>query len=98
MKQHVEKSLDAAIVEQWYRTIPGHTYESLKRYVIDGIEPGGFLTAVLSNDLIGAVANADDQNEKQITTIAKFVYNRCPIGCSGSKEKVNKWIEDGGLT
>lgn len=97
MKQRVEKELDEAITSECYRAIPAPTYETLKRYVLEGLDPGRFLKSLLSNDLIGTVAHADDQNEKQITTITRFVYNRCPIGCSGCKENVHRWIQDKGL-
>ena len=43
-------------------TIPEHTKGALDRYVDHGLEPGGFLTAVLTNDLFGAVARADSEN------------------------------------
>ena len=42
--------------------IPAHTKAALDRYVNDRLLPGGFLTAVLSNDLFGAVGSADSEN------------------------------------
>lgn len=38
-----------------HHEIPEHTKAALDRYVNDRIPPGGFLTAVLTNDLTGAV-------------------------------------------
>lgn len=40
--------------ESPYRSIRKDNFESLKLYVDHGIEPGGFLLAVLANDLMGA--------------------------------------------
>jgi hypothetical protein len=74
-----------------YDEIPEYTMSALKRYVVDGIHPGGFLMAVLENDLSRAVSAADDQNIKVIPQIACFIYNRVPAHCWGSREKVSAW-------
>lgn len=73
--------------------IPAHTKAALDRYVNDRILPGGFLTAVLSNDLFGAVGYADSQNLAALSDIVRYVYNELPSGCWGSKEAIWKWIE-----
>ena len=74
--------------------IPAHTKASLDRYVNDRIMPGGFLTAVLSNDLFGAVAHADRANLEALTEIVKYVYNELPSGCWGSKDIMWRWVEN----
>jgi hypothetical protein len=45
-----------------YEIIPELTRTGILRYVEQGIQPGGFLTAVLSNDLYNATGKADRQN------------------------------------
>lgn len=71
-----------------YTAIPSHTQSALQRYVECGIMPGGFLQAVLSNDLMRAVNSADNYNRAAIPDIAKFVYNELPMAAHGSEEKI----------
>ena len=53
--------------------------------------PGGFLTAVLSNDLFDAYGRADEFSKADMDTIVKFVYNRLPGDCWGTRERVKQW-------
>jgi|TARA_R110000744_G_scaffold239736_3_gene357139 hypothetical protein len=66
------------------------------RYIEAGIRSGGFLTAVLSNDLIKAVNIADSENIKLLPDIVTWLYNFAPQECFGSFENVQDWggIED----
>jgi len=68
------------------------TFEALRRYANDHIQPGGFLTAVLSNDLKEAFGRADDENLVTLFEIVKYCYNELPANCWGSPEKVSKWL------
>lgn len=74
--------------------VPMHTQATLDRYINHGLRPGSFLEAVLSNDLFRAVGAADLANTLALTEIVKWLYNRAPIGCHGSEEKVHYWILD----
>ena len=74
--------------------IPEYTLNQLDCYVEDRLIPGGFLLAVLSNDLFGAVNRADSANQAALADIVKFVYNRMPAGCWGSQEKVYAYVEE----
>ena len=67
--------------------------ESLDRYVSHGIRPGGFLTAVLANDLMQAVGRADEDNQRDLVEICRYVYNHMPYVCHGSYDAVKKWID-----
>jgi hypothetical protein len=67
--------------------------ESLDRYVEHGIPTGGFLKAVLCNDLFGAVGRADHINIRNLQNICGYVYNEIPSTCWGSTEKVRAWFE-----
>ena len=47
-----------------YSLIPNQNMvEGIKRYVEHGVSPGGFLTALLTNDLTGALNRADVTNQ-----------------------------------
>lgn len=74
-----------------YSNLPGNLVNSLHRYVQEGRSTGHFLTAILENDLKGAVDHADSQNRKLLDVWVKYLYNRIPHTCWGSKEKVKKW-------
>jgi len=67
------------------------------RYVEEGVLPGGFLSAVFSNDLTGAVAHADDVNMRNLPAYVRFIYNHCPSDCWGDRDKVKAWLVNGGL-
>ena len=73
--------------------IPDRMLGGLTRYVEHGIEPGDFLTAVISNDLVESVMLADDENLANIPAYAAWLYSQAPIGCWGSPENMQRWID-----
>jgi hypothetical protein len=77
--------------------IPERTKYSIDLYVQEGIMPGGFLQAVLSNDLFEAFGRADEENTKAMKEIISYIYNKTPMSCWGNKHKIKAWIEQGGL-
>lgn len=78
--------------------VPPHTLQSLLDYVGVShgrrIPTGGFLEAVLSNDLFGAIGRADTENSQAIHAICTFVYNRLPSGSWGSPERYRNWLSE----
>lgn len=80
------------MIEPGRHLIPAHMWGGVERYLLHGIPPGGFLTAVLSNDLMGAFGKADDENTAAMRNWAMFIYNYMPNGCHGSPEKVRAWL------
>jgi hypothetical protein len=66
--------------------------DTLERYVSDRCPTGGFLHAVLSNDLTQACAKADMHNQRRLHEIVSYIYNNLPSICWGSPEKVEKWL------
>lgn len=64
---------------------------ALTLWANDRIHPGGFLTAVLSNDLFRAYDLADEFSKADMDLIVKFIYNNLPGECWGSKERVKIW-------
>ena len=73
---------------------PQDIKEALNRYVHKGYEPGSFLLAVLSNDLMGAFNRADDGNLEAMPHIMAYVYNEIPSNVHGSREKVKAFLEN----
>ena len=77
--------------------IPEHMIGGLRRYIEFGIEPGGFLEAVLCNDLKNAVGRADNTNKHRLNDYIMFLYNFAPSDWRGSPEKYQAWIDRRGL-
>lgn len=67
--------------------------EAIDRYINDRLEPGSFLTAVICNDLQGAVGCADNENLKNILAYVGYFYNEAPSECWGSEEKMQAWLK-----
>lgn len=77
--------------------VPVHLTEGLIRYIDQGVPTGSFLEAVLSNDLMDAMARADVANRYRVFEIAAFLHSYAPRGCYGSRDNVREWIEHRGL-
>jgi hypothetical protein len=73
---------------EWAEKIPDYTLEALQRYFEYGLPPGSFLTAVLQNDLMGALAKADEYNKEALQDICSLVYWEFPEQAYGSEYKV----------
>jgi hypothetical protein len=67
--------------------------ESLILYRDNKAHPGGFLAAVLSNDLRGSFGRADEYSNANMFQIVKWCYNNLPIGVWGSKEIVEEHLK-----
>jgi len=76
-----------------YNLLPEHIRDAMQRYIESRIPPGGFLTAVLNNDLAGAFARADHINRMHLYDIVRFLYNEAPSTCWGSPERVKRWLQ-----
>ena len=79
-------------LEAGYNLIPSHMHSAIENYIIRGLPPGGFLTAVLANDLMGAVGRADHKNQQALVGWCQFIYNHTPSTSHGSYEAVEKWL------
>jgi hypothetical protein len=66
--------------------------ESMYNYFMYGLEPGGFMTSVLSNDLCGAASRADFENRKRLHVYAAWLINHAPYQSYGSPEIVRGWL------
>ena len=74
------------------RLISDSVVGGLRRYVVSRIPTGGFLRAVLENDLKSAAQQADAVNYGQLARIVEFCNDAIPFICWGSPAKVNEWL------
>lgn len=77
-----------------YCVIKQSTIESINDYVLHGYEPGGFVTAVLANDLMAALGRADMENRLTIWAVCNYIYNEIGSNLHGSYEAVKKHLDD----
>ena len=77
--------------------LPEYMRESVIMYACHGFPVGGFVRAVLTNDLRAAVLSADEDNLRAIAAWGKFVAIHLPSDCVGSLDAYWKWTEVGGL-
>lgn len=80
-----------------YSRLPEHMQDGMRRYIENGIPPGSFQRAVLSNDLMQAFRRADDVNVHAMRDYAVFLVSQAPGGCFGSPQHVTDWIAHRGL-
>jgi hypothetical protein len=73
--------------------IPLPILEGLREYGLHHAPVGGFLHAVLCNNLVEAVCRADEGGLAAIRQIVLYVYNAMPSTCWGSREKVAAWLK-----
>lgn len=75
------------------RTLPEDLEETLRAYVETGLPTGGFLEAVINNDLKEACGRADERNIWIIPVISAWLYNNSPSLCWGRANSFERWIE-----
>lgn len=76
-----------------YDLLPESLQDGAQRWIEDHFPPGGFLQAVISNDLKESLGRADDNNREEIFRIVSFFYNEAPSDCWGSVEKLHLWCD-----
>ena len=77
--------------------LPPDTAQSLRQYIEGGYHPGGFLQAVLSNNLAESIKRADKENLASLADIVAFLSTYAPGDCWGSADRFEAWTEKGGL-
>ncbi len=65
---------------------------SIYNYAANHRPVGGFLQAVIRNDLKEACGRADDDNLLVLSQIVQIFYAETPAGCWGSEEHYGKWL------
>jgi hypothetical protein len=66
--------------------------EAIDGYAKNRDTLGGFLTAVMENDLLGAFERADNGNQRDMLEIVTYVYMHVPRSAWGSPERVTAWL------
>ncbi len=61
--------------------------EHLLLHYLEGRPVGGFLTAVIKNDLQEACFQADDTNRKALYLYALFIVNKVPLSMRGGMKE-----------
>jgi hypothetical protein len=74
-----------------YADVPEHILGSLDRYAKTGGNLGGFLEAVISNDLFRAVGLADPDSMRALKKIVTYISCQLPLGCHGGDRQVKAW-------
>ena len=66
--------------------------QTMERYILHGLDPGGFFTSVLANDLMMAAARSHVHNDWNcIQNLVKWIVQYAPPSAWGSYEAVNEW-------
>jgi hypothetical protein len=65
--------------------------EALDSWGHDGFYPGGFLLAVLENNLFGAYREGSRESIRLLPDIIMYIYNHLPCDCWGNTKKVSIW-------
>jgi hypothetical protein len=68
---------------------------AIDAYVSRGEHPGGFVLAVLENDLFAAHCRAGAENTRLLDDIIEYVYNHTPYYCWGSAKATQEWMSGG---
>ena len=86
---HDRKQLEEGLTLHY---VPSRMHDAIRRYALDHQPVGGFLTAVLENDLHGALTRADTHNAICLTAWGHILYHYLPSQCWGSPAKVAEWL------
>ena len=77
-----------------YELLPEHLRGGVERWIEHGVRPGGFLWAVIDNDLLAALGHADDDMTRaDIRKISLWFHWEAPSGCHGAPEITARWRE-----
>lgn len=80
-----------------FDALPEHMLDGVADYLLFGLEPGGFLRALFSNDLKDSFGRADEINVAAMRAWVLFIYNEMPSLAQGSRERVQAWVARGGM-
>lgn len=84
----------ALLTEEDYFGLHPKYKAGMHRFIENGVIPGDFLTAVLSNDLFDAFGRMDGETSgNQLHDLVRWIYNVAPRPCWGSREAVMQWCQ-----
>jgi hypothetical protein len=76
--------------------LPDVSQEALKRYFLYGLQPGSFLTSLLSNDpWQDVIARADHWNKPVLGKYLEWLQEYAPQGSWGDRNSVQSWLDKG---
>lgn len=75
-----------------YPNVPARTLDALYYYTTERRPVGDFLKAVLSNNLFGAIAHADEENAQALGDIVRVIFNHLPTVATGCEQAVEDWL------
>jgi hypothetical protein len=87
------KTFEECNRDECYCVLSASTVNTLLNYALHRIPTGGFLEAVLANDLMESVGRADSYNRHVLPEICTYIYNEMPSACHGSYAAVSRWLE-----
>lgn len=73
--------------------IPQAIKYQIDQYIEAGVPPGGFLNAILTNDLMLAIQKADETNKVRIPDIVTYLLNYLPTAAYGNTKNVSEWLQ-----
>ncbi len=76
--------------------IPSHFIAGLERYLAFGIHPGGFMRAILSNDLVDVINRADADALSCLRPLSLLVFDCIDTRAWGTRQRVDEWMEHQG--
>ena len=79
-------------MNEWQK-IPPAMRAGLVRFVAYGEAPGGFLYAVLCNELVEAFDRADSTNRQIVGSYVAWLLSEAPRVAWGNPQRVREWCE-----
>jgi hypothetical protein len=76
---------------------PEHLWGGFKRYVLYGVPPGSFLNAFFEGDFHEVCRRGGKELFESLWPVVLYLHNYCPAGCYGSFDRVQDWVDNGGL-
>lgn len=76
--------------------IPQAIKTAIDNWVLNGEAPGGFVNAILKNDLLGAIKSGDPESINSLKDIVDYLISGVPADCWGDKNKIVQWAASGG--
>lgn len=76
------------------RLIEPRFKETIDAYIESGRPTGGFIDAVLRNDLKEAIGRGDNEAIDNLPHIVSYLYNKAPAGCWGNEGLVEEWYKE----
>ncbi len=76
-----------------YNGLPEHMQDAARGYIEEGLHPGGFLLAVLENNLVDAFGRADDVNRVSLSAWTSWLMWDIPANAWGSKDKIKAYVK-----